>query len=301
MSKHKVICWWSGGITSAVACKIAIDLYGVENCEAIMMDTRNEDLDTYRFKKDCEKWYGLKIGTIDNFGDKYESIEDVWVKNLSLNVAKGAVCSSELKRRAREKWQKVNEYRYQVFGFEFNTKEFKRALALKLNHSKAKPIFPLLMLGYDKEKCIEIVQEAGIEIPRAYSWGFHNNNCLGSTEDTGGCVQGGAGYYQLLREKFPRKYIAMAKMEHKLTNLKGQPVTMLKDQSNEAKEKAKDDKTSQRVFLEPHPDYPNHKSLKDIKGRPVEPLVDCNGFCGVDDLLPNSETQNELALFGEIE
>ena len=25
-----VICWWYGGVTSAVACKIAIDIYGIE-------------------------------------------------------------------------------------------------------------------------------------------------------------------------------------------------------------------------------------------------------------------------------
>ena len=49
----KVICWWSGGITSAVACKLAIDLYGKENCRVIMLDTKNEHEDTYRFKDDC--------------------------------------------------------------------------------------------------------------------------------------------------------------------------------------------------------------------------------------------------------
>jgi hypothetical protein len=26
-----IIAWWSGGITSAVACKLAIDLYGRES------------------------------------------------------------------------------------------------------------------------------------------------------------------------------------------------------------------------------------------------------------------------------
>ena len=39
---EKIIGWWSGGITSAVACKIAIDMYGVDNCRIIMIDTKNE-------------------------------------------------------------------------------------------------------------------------------------------------------------------------------------------------------------------------------------------------------------------
>ena len=90
--------------------------------------------------------------------------------------------------------------------------------------------------------------------------------------------------------------MSMALMEHELTVSKGSPVTMLKDQSNEAKLKAKDDKSAQRVFLIKHPDYPDLKCLDDMKGRPIEPLMECNGFCGVNDLVPNSETQNELAL-----
>jgi len=67
---EKVIGWWSGGITSAVACKIAIDMYGVENCRIVMIDTENEHPDTYRFKKDCEDWYGLPIEIITGIGEK---------------------------------------------------------------------------------------------------------------------------------------------------------------------------------------------------------------------------------------
>ena len=55
-----VVCWWSGGVTSAVACKIAIDTYGLENCSLYFIDTKNESDDTYRFKKDCEAWYGCE-------------------------------------------------------------------------------------------------------------------------------------------------------------------------------------------------------------------------------------------------
>ena len=64
VSKNKpVIAWWSGGVTSAVACKIAIYLYGADNVELIFIDTFNEDDDTYRFKEDCERWYGKYIST----------------------------------------------------------------------------------------------------------------------------------------------------------------------------------------------------------------------------------------------
>ena len=159
-----IICWWSGGITSAVACKLAIRLYGKEKCRVVMIDTHNEHPDTYRFKSDCEEWYGLPIETITAIGVDYESIQDVWIKHESLNVATGAICSTQLKRRVRERWQKTTNFRYQVFGFEFDKKEFNRALGLTKNHSKAKPIYPLLMFGYDKDDCIREVQDVGIRV-----------------------------------------------------------------------------------------------------------------------------------------
>ena len=49
----KVICWWSGGVTSAVACKLTIDTFGKDNCRVIFIDTENEHMDTYRFMEDC--------------------------------------------------------------------------------------------------------------------------------------------------------------------------------------------------------------------------------------------------------
>ncbi len=291
---NKIICWWSGGITSAVACKIAIDFYGTENCIAIMLDTKNEHEDTYRFKKDCEKWYGIEIESYSRVdGEEFSSIEDVWKKYKSLNVAHGAICSTVLKREMRESIQKEIEFSHQVFGFEFEKSEFNRALALSIQYPKSKPIFPLLMMGYDKKKCIQIVQDAGIEVPFAYKMGFQNNNCLKT-----GCVQGGIGYWQKMKREFPDKFEKMALMEHELTDLKGEPVTMLKDQSNEAKEKvdSSGNKWEALVFLKKHPKYPELKTIDQMSGREVEPLMECNGFCGVNILNPESKTVGQLNL-----
>jgi 3'-phosphoadenosine 5'-phosphosulfate sulfotransferase (PAPS reductase)/FAD synthetase len=280
--EDKVIAWWSGGITSAVTCKLCIDLYGLENVRFIFIDTKNEDEDTYRFKKDCEEWYGKKIECISGIGEKYASIKEVWIKNKSLNVAKGAVCSSELKRVVRERWQKDNTFLYQAFGFEFE--EYNRAKSMVLNHSKAKPIFPLLLMGYSKKDCIDLITETGIEIPKMYKYGFHNNNCFKT-----GCVQGGIGYWQKMQREFPDKFNEMASLEHHLTNLKDAPVTMLKDQSKNAKESG-----NTLVFLKPHPDYPEIKDLSKMDGREPKPLFECNGFCGVNDLAPRSATESEI-------
>ena len=275
--EDKIICWWSGGVTSAVACKLAIDLYGKDNCEVLFIDTKNEHEDTYRFKDECQLWYGVPIGTITGIGDKYDKIQDVWEKHKSLNVAHGAICSSELKRRVRERWEKEIDYKHQVFGFDID--EPKRAKALKLNHGHTNPIFPLLMYGLRKKDCIEMIEQQGIKVPIMYQLGFHNNNCFGT-----GCVQGGIGYWQKMQREFPDKFEAMAKMEHKLTDMKGKPVTMLKDQS----------KGGGLVFLKPHPNYPTIKDISMMKGREPKSLVECNGFCGTNDLQPRKEEDNEI-------
>lgn len=302
MKKDSVICWWSGGITSAVACKLAIEMYGKEACRVIMIDTGNEDDDTYRFRDDCAVWYDKPIESITGLKDlpgseymklprEYYSIEDVWESYTALNNATGAICSTDLKRAVREAWQKSNPYTHQVFGFEFTKKEFNRALSLSMNHPKSKPIFPLLMMGYGKDDCLRIVNEAGIKVPVTYSSGFRNNNCFKT-----GCVQGGIGYWQKMRRDFPAKFKAMAEREHRLTDKNGSPVTMLKDQSNEAKELVKSTgvKWLAFVFLEKHPDYPDVKCLDDMKPQKVEPLFECNGFCSTNDLNPRNPTEKEI-------
>lgn len=304
--ENKILAWWSGGITSAVACKKTIDILGKEEVEVVFIDTGNESEDTYRFKKDCEKWYGLTIKTISCFkelphcsthqhidiGREYKDIMDVWFTHLSLNVATGAICSSQIKRRVREKYQeKYPDFKNQVFGFEFERKEMNRALNLKLNHPLSKPIYPLLMLGLNKKDCLEVVQEAGIKVPEMYSLGFNNNNCFGT-----GCVQGGIGYWKKMQKEFPSKFEKMASVEHQLTQLKGEPVTMLKDQSNDSKNIVKETgiKWKSFVFLKKNPKYPELKCLDDMKGKPVENLMDCNGFCGVRDGEKASEAMGDL-------
>ena len=281
MENTKIIGWWSGGVTSAVTCKLCIDIYGLENVRLIFIDTFNEDEDTYRFKKDCEKWYGKEIETITRIGKgkKYEKIQDVWYKYKSLNVAGGAVCSSELKRQLRKEWEKENDYQAQAFGFDID--EIRRVKSMVNNYKKtAKPIFPLLMYGLNKKDCVQMVLDAEIKLPRAYVLGFLNNNCLNT-----GCVQGGIGYWQKMKRDIPSNFDAMAKVEHELTEMKGEPVTMLKDQS----------KDGGLVFLKPHKDYPNMKDISMMKGREPQPLTDCNGLaCGVKDLDEVSETHEEI-------
>lgn len=297
MGKKDIICWFSGGVTSAVACKLAIDIFGKDRCRIIFMDTHNEDDDTYRFLRDCQHWYGVDIEIITMIGRSasirkdlsFDSIQSIWRHYKSLNVNSGAICSSVLKRDLRLMWERENKYKHQVFGFDFG--EVNRAISLNKNYPKSKGIFPLLMYGYSKKDAMKIVENAGIKLPVTYHYGFHNNNCFKT-----GCVQGGIGYWQKMRREFPDKFYEMAKMEHELTDLRGYPVTMLKDQSDESKQKLKqDDKyKGHLVFLMPHPDYPENKDISMMKAREPQPLMECNGFCGINDLSKRNPTELEI-------
>lgn len=262
MYKKVIISWWSGGITSAVACYWAIQTF--KNVEIVFLDTKgNEHDDTYRFLQDCEKLYGQKIKILSN--DKYNSIEEVWRKYKSLNTAKGAICSTELKREMREKFQNLSQHWGQVFGFEYDKSQMKRHYNMRRNYPEINVLSPLIDLKMNKEDCKAWFRELGIEIPIPYKLGYENNNCFKT-----GCVQGGIGYWQKIQRQFPEKFDKMAALEYELTNEKGTPVTICKDQSVSP---------HQLVFLKPHPEYPEIKHIGMIKGREPQPIMECFGFC----------------------
>ena len=267
--KQPVIAWWSGGADSAVTCWLCIKWYGIDCVRVVFIDTWNEDEDTYRFKKDCELWYGCQIETISS--KKWDSIDDVWEHYLALNHAHGAICSTELKRVVRQDFQQRNEFSYQAFGFDIQ--EINRAKNLRKNYPNSNPIFPLIYELMGKGDSIKILEKKGIKIPIPYVMGYHNNNCFQT-----GCVKGGVGYWQKIQQDFPEKFDSMAAREHDFTNKKGEPVTICKDQSNNAKRS--NNGRAPLVFLKPHPDYPYIKDISMINGRQPESLMECNGFCG---------------------
>lgn len=56
-----ILSWWSAGVTSAVASKLAIERFGKENVRLIYFHIDTAHSDNLRFKKECEEWYGKEI------------------------------------------------------------------------------------------------------------------------------------------------------------------------------------------------------------------------------------------------
>lgn len=213
MEKSIRVAWWSAGITSAVACKMALEMYEDVELFYIHIDTAHPDNE--RFKTDCENWYGKEINTVrsDNFYDQFHVIE----KTGAVNTPYGAPCTRVLKKEVRFKleleYQKTlfnhNEILNQIWGFEFTKKEVNRAIRHGQQYSDTKPLFPLIEKGLDKNQCAGILLTAGIKLPKMYELGYSNNNCIG-------CVKGGKGYWNKIRVDFPDVFLKMAITERKV-------------------------------------------------------------------------------------
>jgi hypothetical protein len=199
------ISWWSGGITSAVACRIALENYS--NVMLVYIETGSHHPDTMRFKKDCEKWYGQKIETIQN--NKYDDHIDVILSEKYVNGPNGARCISELKKKVRQRFEKKTNINAQVWGYEFDAKEINRAIRTQEQYGYTNPLFPLIQDKLTKKECAGILFGAGIDLPEMYKLGYNNNNCIG-------CVKGGMGYWNKIRIDFPDTFKKMSEAEREV-------------------------------------------------------------------------------------
>jgi hypothetical protein len=213
MKKGFVVGWWSAGITSAVACKYALEMYPDVKLYYIKIDSAHKDNE--RFKSDCEKWYGVKVETIQSkeFKDQFGVIE----KTGAVNTPEGAPCTKILKKEVRYDLERINELSLfndytilnQVWGFEYDKAQVNRAIRHGQQYPGTNPLFPLIEKGIDKNMCAGILLSAGIEIPEMYKLGYSNNNCIG-------CVKGGKGYWNKIRTDFPFTFNRMSLLERKV-------------------------------------------------------------------------------------
>lgn len=212
-NKGFVVAWWSAGITSAVACKYALEIY--DNVRLFYIGIQSAHSDNIRFMSDCEKWYGVKIETISSkiYKDQFDVIEKIG----AVNTPEGAPCTKHLKKEVRYMLEELysrnlfnnNIILNQVWGFEYDKNEINRAIRFGQQYPHTHSKFPLIEKGINKSMCAGILLNAGIEIPEMYRLGFNNNNCIG-------CVKGGMGYWNLIRILFPDYFERMAILERKI-------------------------------------------------------------------------------------
>jgi len=242
--KH-IAVWFSCGAASAVAAKLTLDLWGESNKISIVNNPiKEEHEDNQRFLKDVEAWlnHPIEFATRSKYPD--QSCEKVWEDRRYMSGVSGAPCTLELKKRARQEWEQGNQPDFTVLGF--TSEETHRADRFRLTERDTL-LTPLIDAGYDKQKCFDIIQGAGIDLPMVYKLGYPNANCIG-------CVKAGsATYWNLVRQSFPDVFESRAKQSRdigaKLAYYKGK-----------------------RIFLDELPEDAKGRSLKNYN-------FECGIFC----------------------
>ena len=201
---YLTVSWFSAGVSSAVATKLAIEQ--IDKILYIHIDDHHAD--TMRFVRECERWFGKEI---EVFQSGLKTVEDACFAAGGkgyINGPAGAACTSVLKRVERLRWELVQEQplRY-VWGMDYQEKH--RADRLIETMPKQQHLFPLVDRRLSKEAAHEILAASGIRRPEMYELGYHNNNCVG-------CVKGGMGYWNKIRQDFPEVYKRRSQMERKI-------------------------------------------------------------------------------------
>ena len=242
-----IAVWFSCGAASAVAAKLTLEEYGqTHDVRIVNNPVVNEHPDNLRFLKDVEKWLGVTIEFATN--EKYPAcdIREVFAKHKIMSMRTGyAPCTHQLKKEARQQWEKRNYPNWHVLGFtveEIN--RFNRFV--KGERENTLPI--LIKAGITKERCFEIIQEAGIRLPEIYNLGYPNANCIGCVKATS------PTYWNHVRQTFPDIFAQRAKQSReigcRLTRYKGN-----------------------RIFLDELPADAKGNKMKNLKN------IECGIFC----------------------
>lgn len=199
----RVLSWFSCGAASAVCAKLASEKYE-DRCEVLYCDTfAYEHPDNKRFFGDIENWIGRYIKVLKS--PEYTDIYDVFTRTRWLVGPKGARCTTELKKKVRVAYQKVDD----IHCFGFTADEAHRVERFWKENPELYAEFPLIEAKLTKRDCMQMLQDAGVELPVMYKLGYRNNNCIG-------CVKGASGYWNKIRIDFPETFNKMAKLEREL-------------------------------------------------------------------------------------
>lgn len=205
----KTVAWFSGGVSSFISMYLMKD----EIDEIYYLDVKEQHPDTYRFMADCERVLGRKFTILKN--EKTHSAVEIIRKRRYINGPSGAPCTSELKRKVRQRWEQTQDdlLRY-VWGYDSEEKH--RAERLLQTTPEHEHVFPLIDAMLTKDEVHGLLERLGIKRPLMYELGFRNNNCVG-------CVKGGMGYWNMIRKHFPERFYEMAAIEREIgaTCIKG--------------------------------------------------------------------------------
>lgn len=215
-----IVVWFSCGAASAVAAYKTLEKYGsTHNIRIVNNPVIEEDEDNRRFLIDVQNWLGKEIEFAINPKFPSCSCEEVWSKRKFMSGPTGAPCTIELKKRARQEWEKNNHCDWNVLGFTYDEKDRHERFIL----TERENVLPVLIdEGITKKQCFEIIASAGIELPSIYLRGYPNANCIGCVKATS------PTYWNHVRKEDPKVFQKRAEQSReigaKLVRFKGKRI-----------------------------------------------------------------------------
>lgn len=205
MLQNLKVCWISAGASSFIAGwleRTTID-------EFLYIDIEDQDRDSIRFIKDCEKFLGKEIKILKSV--EYNNV-DVCIRAYGgfRNARKGFYpCTAYLKKRVRKQWEDEHKNYNITYVWGFDAGEIARRDGLIEAMPQFEHEFPLIDNGLTKQDVHGMVKKLGLKRPRMYDMGYNNNNCIG-------CIKGGKGYWNKIRKDFPEVFNSRAKLEREV-------------------------------------------------------------------------------------
>jgi hypothetical protein len=203
-----IAVWFSCGAASAVAAKLTLDKYAsTARIRILNNPVVEEDADNRRFLLDVQAWLGVEIETVAARRYPLQSARDVWEQRSFMSGPKGAPCTIELKKRARQDWEADNRADWHVLGFTADEKTRHDRFVLT-ERSNVLPV--LIDNGVTKNDCYAILQDAGLTLPRVYRMGYPNANCIGCVKATS------PTYWNHVRQQHPDVFQDRAEQSRRL-------------------------------------------------------------------------------------
>jgi 3'-phosphoadenosine 5'-phosphosulfate sulfotransferase (PAPS reductase)/FAD synthetase len=205
MKKLYTVMWFSAGVSSAVAWKLAADQ--IDAVFYIHID--DQEPDTLRFVQEVSQWVGTPVTILQH--EKYKTVDEVCRKERYMSGIAGARCTLTLKKEVREKWERQNADKYPfqyVMGYDAG--ETLRMNRVKEMNPEFQYLFPLADAKMHKEEVHQVLKASGIKRPRMYKLGYQNNNCIG-------CIKAQSpSYWNKIRVDFPEVFKIRAELSDEL-------------------------------------------------------------------------------------
>lgn len=245
MNREMIAVWFSCGAASAVAARETLRRYGDTHIIRVVNNpVKEEDEDNLRFMRDVGEWLGVEIEQAVNSKYPNASAVEVWGSRRFMSGNSGAICTYELKKRARQQWEVENSPDFHVLGFTADEADRHN----RFIQSERNNVLPVLIdAGITKRDCFGILRNAGVKLPRIYDQGYPNANCIGCVKATS------PTYWNHVRQQHPEVFQQRAGQSRELG------VRLVRHKG-------------ERIFLDELP--------ADAKGRPMKTMqFDCGIFC----------------------